>query len=641
MEPIAAIRRSIAARPLRAFEYLEIAPRPDAARLRRQALGVIEQGVRIAGEKRRLAIQPPVDWSRGNRSANFHLHAFQPIRDVIAAYDATGERVFLDAARDFAFDWLDANMPAFTGAPDAALIDACLADPHISRWYDMGVGQRIHRLAYLADALARQAGAPDADIARLADAIRLHHALLADARLYKAHSNHGFFQALTQYAAAKRLPELDDHGYLALAFARLETMIERQYHADGAHAEHSPGYHHMVTVALINARNDGLIEGALAERIGRFEEVHSLFIKSDGRIATIGDTDPRMFRSVARFAGLFEDEAMRFIVSGGAEGAPPPAGVTALRDSGYAVARLDPAGASGTRFGGQSYLIQATGFHSRTHKQADHLTFVWQERRRDILTDPGRFAYLGRTTPGDGLAERGFIYADPRRIHVERTRAHNCVEIDGRSHPRLGVAPFGSGLRRAALIDGLAVFESEAPLEGTVTQRRALILRPGHFLLVLDALDDPERAHDYRQWFCMGRGWIAARDPDPRTLRAVAGEAKRSEMRVTALTLNPRLAWEAPVRGQTEPELLGWLSNRANKLVPATSLCIAAPKARTGRFATLFVLGAQCVVEQDGIDSGADGQLVVARWRDERGAHRLTLEEQDGACRPRFETQEG
>jgi hypothetical protein len=38
------------------------------------------------------------------------------------------------------------------------------------------------------------------------------------------------------------------------------------------------------------------------------------------------------------------------------------------------------------------------------------------------------------------------MYSDPNRIYVETTRAHNTVEIDGLSHPRRNVQPYGSGL---------------------------------------------------------------------------------------------------------------------------------------------------------------------------------------------------
>ena len=60
-----------------------------------------------------------------------------------------------------------------------------------------------------------------------------------------------------------------------------------------------------------------------------------------------------------------------------------------------------------------SYLAQQAGFHSRTHKQADDLSFIWYDRGTEILIDAGRYGYLGRTETGSDLWNQGFLVFGP------------------------------------------------------------------------------------------------------------------------------------------------------------------------------------------------------------------------------------
>lgn len=616
--PIGDLRRAIAARPLRPFEYLEIAPRPGIADAIVSAKIEARGGFRFAGDEK-LPLSAPVDWEFGARSVNFHVHAFMPVNAQLAAHSLTGRRRPLKRVRDVMLDWLEANL---TETGDLQTNETLLADPHPSRWYDMAVGQRVYKFAYLLDVLARSRFVADRTIARLADAIRLHHRLLADPRLFKPHNNHGFFQALTQLAAATRLPELDDDGHAARARDRLTAMVDRQFHADGIHAEHSPGYHFMVTTALINARNAGVLDAELSARVGRFESLMGHFVDPHGRVAAIGDTDPRRYWKFDRFVGFFGDPAMRFLVSGGAEGEAPATGVFAFPESGYAIARSDWNGSRRPlSFYRQSYLIHEAAFHSRTHKQADHLTFAWHERARAILVDPGRYAYAGQSGEGGSLMAQGFYYSDPKRIYVESTRAHNCLEIDGASHDRIGVAPFGSGLRQAGLQGEIAVIESTAELARGLTQRRTLLLRPGHFLIVLDHVAGDGEPHDFRQWFCVGSGWEVSGAGN-----AVAGIHSAGHswgLRFLATSLIADRRWSPPVRGQTEPELLGWRSDTANSLVPATSLCLSQASGPSARFATLFTLAQACEIDRAATNADATLDTADFKWRDSRGEHRL------------------
>ncbi len=84
---------------------------------------------------------------------------------------------------------------------------------------------------------------------------------------------------------------------------------------------------------------------------------------------------------------------------------------------GYGVVRTDRRdGAAG------STMLFLTASHRReAHKHADCLSLIWQDRGETLLIDSGKYGYQ----------------RDRMRRYFRSTRAHNTVEVDGRT----GVAP--------------------------------------------------------------------------------------------------------------------------------------------------------------------------------------------------------
>ncbi len=95
------------------------------------------------GDVAAFPLFPPVDWHAGdaNRSWAFQLHAWDPLAPVLAAHSRDGDPSRLAFAAALALDWAAANPREGVGAGFA--------------WYDMAVGLRAYRLAYVLDALAR------------------------------------------------------------------------------------------------------------------------------------------------------------------------------------------------------------------------------------------------------------------------------------------------------------------------------------------------------------------------------------------------------------------------------------------------------------------------------------------------------
>jgi hypothetical protein len=608
----AALRQGVSGRPLLPYERFEASPRELSRPPAHYLEHLLAHGWRREGQ-RLHSIVPPVQWEGHGRSFTFYLHAWDPCANLLALHGAPGAEPGFAAAQAYAMDWLRRFQLPLLAQDEAAAIDALLAAPEDFAWYDMAVGLRIYRLAYMLDVLARRAETPDAELELLHASLMFHHRLLARDRFFRGHSNHGLYQALGQAAAARRfdwMPGVD--AFLALARQRLSHVMERQFFDSGVHREHSPGYHHMVLGTVIGAAEAGLLaDAALRERVGAGEEALTWMVAPDLRLATFGDTDPRSIVGGPAARSQYRNAVLRWQCSAGAEGEPPPLGARAFPDAGCAFARLRapdaPEGAAG-----ESYLAQMSAFHSRVHKHADHFTFIWHEQGRRVLTDPGRFGYAGRTDPGSELHDQGFWYADPRRIYVESTRAHNCVEIDGRDQPRRA-KPFGAALLQAEMQGGLFVTASAAETFRGIRQWRGLVLSPRRFLLVLDWLHDTGGAeHDCRQWFTFDPAWDAAMQDGQLHAEAGAGE------RLRAASLLPGATLHAPVRGQQAPRMQGWLSDAANSLVPAASFHVARSGSGPMLFATLFALG-EALRPHPGSRANAGFSRARLAWTDAKG----------------------
>jgi len=113
---------------------------------------VVREGFRH-GTHDAFPLTAPVHWAAdpfGDRSWRFWLNSLEPLDTVISAHAATGDEAYLHFAVGVACDWAEHNPYRVSRNPFA--------------WYDMAVGLRALKLAYLIDAAARE---PDPDVSDL------------------------------------------------------------------------------------------------------------------------------------------------------------------------------------------------------------------------------------------------------------------------------------------------------------------------------------------------------------------------------------------------------------------------------------------------------------------------------------------
>jgi hypothetical protein len=563
----------------------------------------------------RIKLDLPLDWENacaGDRTWAYRLHAWEPLSEPLTAYSETGEARFLTWSLDLALDWVRQHPRYDPNSPFA--------------WYDMAVGMRAFRLAYLV-AAGVQAGLLEPDTtAQLLASLRLHLRVLSLEENFSAHSNHGIYQAAGQLAASTRIPDLPESAAAAeQATGRLRELVSHHFDEEGVHREHSPGYNLMVLRSLLRLRSSGLIhDWNVLGTLDRAEETIAWFIAPVGGVPLVGDTD-RLRRNVVDDPH-FDHPHARYAVTQGRDGEAPRSNFRAFAGAGYVAAR--DRWASGAEFERSSYLLQACGFHSRVHKHADDLSFVWYARGTDLLADAGRFGYYGRDDIDPALRELGFNYSDPRRIYVESTRAHNCLEIDGTSYPRRRAKAYGSALQSARLdpTSGLVITEAKVTHPPGVQHTRYLCHLPGAWTLVVDyAAGSPESRHAFVQRFHFGpdleelvQGDGCFRLPIPN-----AGEHLVATQFAAARALEP-------CRGQTEPDLLGFNARYPATLLPNWTIAWEQSDCRSASFAALFVI----VPEQAEFHArgrlNATGRAGQVSWDAGRAHHDLRWDWLDG-----------
>ena len=566
VDDVAAFRARRRERPLVGYENVMDEHAPSEAAV------IVADGWKL-GPFPRIKLEAPLAWDEicaENRSWHFHLQEWDPIGTVLAAYDATPIPPYLGWATELGVDWARTFHD-----PD---VESAFA------WYDMAVGVRAYRIAYLIDVAARSDSVSDEDVAWLLNAADIHRELLANEDTFTAHSNHGFYQAAGQLALGRRLPDVPGMDRaLAHGEDRFRGLMERHFAEDGIHLEHSPEYHWILMQGLSGMIGSGLVrEPWIIERFRRVQESMAWFIAPNWRVAMFGDSSPR--EPKIRRPERISEDTLLFAASKGALGNAPEETTRLFGVGGYAVLR-DRWPRGQDDYADCTYLAQACGFHSRVHKHADDMTFVWYDRGREILTDSGRYGYVGEIEPGSELFEQGFHYSDPKRVYVESTRAHNALEIDGVSYPRRRVRFFGSGLLQAGDSNGVLYTESELRQMRTVRHVRMLLLKPREWLIVFDwARDGNGEPRDYRQWFQFAPELAIERAHGEQLIGSFDdGE----QLRVVPLLPN-RLG---EIGTGVEEPLLGWISREIYTLAPRTSACYAVEQVPGETFATLFALG--------------------------------------------------
>lgn len=566
-----------------------------------------------------IHLDGPIPWQlkgQDHRSWNYRIHSWHMVESLLMAHSISGDRHFLIPAIRVVSDWISEHH----GKPPESISPFA--------WFGMAVGIRAYRFAYILDA-GLQSELISKDQQHIFwSSLLAHQDYLANDRNILFHNNHGFIQVAGQLAMGRRFattsPIMD--ACFKQGRQRLKKILKMQFADDAGHLEHSPNYHRMVCESLKSLIDAGLVDDPeMLELLLKIEKSLSWLIMPGGQLANFGDTDYESLSCSTNAATQrWISSEMQYQVSGGSIGVSPPETMAVFPQAGYCIIRVPTAGVTDD-LSTVSYLAQLSAFHSRTHKHADDLTFIWSDRGSDILVDSGRYGYIGRTEVDSKLWLDGYWYSDPYRVYCESTRAHNTLEFDGRNYKRKGTKPYGSALTRwTETSDGIYAVESVCKHFSSIRRVRVLIFNPGKWLIVFDWFrDNAQQTQSVRQWFHLDSSLHLSVDAE-----SYVASIENSLEPLKVISLIGGTSQSLIYRGieGTEENIQGWFSPREHEIVPNDAFYYELAGQTHGAFATLLSFSNELQADKSWSSINSTGRNARLRWRDEFGLHTIFLD---------------
>lgn len=356
--------------------------------------------------------------------------------------------------------------------------------------------------------------------------------------LFASPYNHLIGEATALYCLGLLFPEFSEAAsWRKKGRAVLESRLGEQFYPDGGSVEQATLYHHAtlgfyLLAALLGRRNNDEFSAQTWQSIERGTDFSMRLLQPDGRLPAIGDTDDakpirmehrdiwdfRHFLSAGAVlfaredfkstAGRFHEDALWLLGPSGFEafeklGSRSPAQVSsALTKSGYVVLRSGwDAQADYVCFdcGEQAGGLRTDDIPSAAHGHADCLSVVACLAGKPVLVDAGFYTYNR-----DRDWER----------FLRETAAHNTVRIDGRDQAthleKMAWAEVPTAVLESSSVEGpggwaVASHDGYARRADGVTHRRAVWLRPGAYLAILDELSG-SGSHQFEVIFQLAPG---------------------------------------------------------------------------------------------------------------------------------------
>lgn len=290
-----------------------------------------------------------IDWNASpyrNRSWEYVYHSLRWMGTLVVEYENTGEKRYLDRAKEITKDWVARNKHGARGTKSYV-------------WTDHPVSLRTQPLVCLSRHVNES---------WLKESLTVHARLLSNPRLYKKGHNHGIDQDIALMAIGCRYNRKD---WSDLASRRLTGTVKLDVDSQGALMEQAPRYavyvYGRLQVAMTNMRACGRkVPGEIGKRAEALKDFIAHSTQPNGFMVPIGDgsaeTEPKMETGTPK-------EKVRTYRAGYVYGRTD----WDKRDSAYYSIRYGP---------GMKY-----------HGHEDHLGVTYYAQGRDVLVDAGFHSY--------------------------------------------------------------------------------------------------------------------------------------------------------------------------------------------------------------------------------------------------------
>ncbi len=564
-------------------------PHPEKVAPQR-ARKLLERGWTLARAET-MDLRPPITWPAERATPGYRaLMAWEPVATLLMANARVPDPRWVEAATQFAVAWSAAY----------ATVDTSEV------WSSETTALRATRLAALVDVAARDPLSSDRALAELTVLAQHHAWALESEDRYEPGEIVALRQIGALLALTRRIPEIPDSALLDhTARRRLRAFVESGLTRDGTWNQHTPSYDAAAIEALtaILDANPALDASVTKDR-NRSERALAWFVMPDGSLPGFGDAtdfsasawlDGASRPALGQINRRWRTGPMRAAASAGRGGRTPRETTAAFRTGGYVVLRNHWPTKPGSKEA--AHLTMIAGRHSTRRKHADDLSIVWFDRGRHLLVDSGGSG--GDPTEG-------------HRSYVASARAHNTIEIDG--EPQYPGDAYGAGAVEAGSIGTLRYGMARANFDDELVVRRAVVLEPGRWLLILDLMHDHSGdPHRFRQWFHLAADLDLHREAND-----ILATGPNIAMRGYSLSGARSIT---PVRGAVDPRQ-GWVSPAEAVVEPAWAFGWEIEAADEGGFATLLSLAGEI---QDA-DADIGHHHAAVRFRLDGNAVDLTFD---------------
>ena len=552
LDPDRALRNWIERNPASATYLHPVNPEPPPAfREKTRAL--------MAGEFRANATVPtrnehlPPAWHQradSGRTEEVFRHAMVWLEPLVSvAFDDDDDQLW-DVATQVIKSWIEANSKA----------------PGCSRgaWHDHAVSFRVRIFCWFLELYRRRPSADESFIRLLVASIYQHGVFLADQNTHDPRSNHALEAAGSLFAICVSLPDLrTSSAWFSLASQRTERYVAQAFGEDGFSKEQSPCYHFFILQRLTALTSflqavDHPVPVGLQARLLDAAEVWPWLLRDDESVPRIGDSGQSTIPGWRRWLPRIDASP------------PAPAPSTQLNPRGDGAAMLASRGGLYAILRGShpseitlhqiddAHIVFKTNYFTFPHFHHDGLSFVFYALGREWLIDPGPHSYE---------------YHRWERKYLCSSTAHNTVEVE---------APFGVhpvefvSATRTGTSDQVTVRHH---LDNAV-HTRTLEYRPPRRLRIVDEITVTDgRQHAIRQLFQVHPDCAVEQHPDG-ALDLLDPTGQHCLIRQK----HPG-TWRI-VRGQREPEPLGWYSPQALMIHPISTCVYQVHSSGTVRFET-------------------------------------------------------
>lgn len=432
-------------------------------------------------------------------------------------------------------------------------------------WYDMSTGLRALKISlYLKMCYEKET---DHQISDLDYLLHEHLRHLSNSKELNF-GNHGLFQlhglkSLAYILDSNLKKAYDIKDIKTYANKQMAKLITSQLGQYGVHTENSPDYHfftHKRIIKMINSPWWTDLDETILNLLKLGEQAKPWLVFPNNKCVPIGDS-----HTGSPINKLTELEVWPHIKIDNYIGA---------RVDGYAIVRS----CKSVPVEKSSFLFFQGSFNSHYHKHSDDLSFILQEKGVDILIDSGKYGYQ----------------IDKYRKYFLSTRAHNTIEVDGRSTARSKEYAYGSAIK-----DQPKYISSFWLLRGKVehkmneyTHERIIVYKPNEELYIIDKIVNNKQDNNRNviQWWHFDTNATISINQN----KAIVSTALNTNIEITSTSSENLNSYNHYKGYESKTGLIGWVSKSYLKCEPTTSMKVTTTLHNENTIITRFKFDLEC-----------------------------------------------